>query len=63
MDPRVLAIYSILEFKKGNEKKAVEYFVRSKKNGFNNSRLGIGDEKIKTEALDILEQIEKISKS
>ena len=63
MDPRVLAIYSILEFKKGNGKKAVKYFLRSKKNGFNNSRLGIGDEKIKKEAVEILGEIEKISKS
>ena len=63
MDPRVLAIYSILEFKKGNDKKAVKYFLRSKKNGFNNSRLGIGDEKIKKEAVEILGEIEKISKS
>ncbi len=63
MDPRVLAIYSILEFKKGNDKKAVKYFLRSKKNGFNNSRLGIGDEKIKKEAVKILGEIEKISKS
>ena len=31
MDPRVLAIYSILEFKKGNDKKAVKYFLRYKK--------------------------------
>ena len=63
MDPRVLAIYSILESKKGNDKKAVKYFLRSKKNGFNNSRLGIGDEKIKKEAVEILGEIEKISKS
>ena len=63
MDPRVLAVYSILEFKKGNDKKAVNYFLRSKKNGFNNSRLGIGDEKIKKEAVEILGEIEKISKS
>ncbi len=63
MDPRVLAIYSILEYKKGNDKKAVKYFLRSKKNGFNNSRLGIGDEKIKKEAVEILGEIEKISKS
>ena len=62
MDPRVLAVYSILEFKKGNDKKAVNYFLRSKKNGFNNSRLGIGDEKIKKEAVEILGEIEKISK-
>ncbi len=64
MNSRVLAIYSILEFKKGNKKDAVEYFLRSKKNGFNNSRLDkIRNEKIKTEALKTLEEIEKLSKS
>ena len=64
MNSRVLAIYSILEFKKGNKKDAVEYFLRSKKNGFNNSRLdSIRNEKIRTEALKILEEVEKLSKS
>ena len=64
MNSRVLAIYSILEFKKGNKKDSVEYFLRSKKNGFNNSRLdSIRNEKIKTEALKTLEEIEKLSKS
>ena len=64
MSPRVLAIYSILEFKKGNKKDAVEYFLRSQKNGFNNSRLdSIRNEKIRTEALKILEEVERLSKS
>ena len=64
MSPKVLAIYSILEFKKGNKKDAVEYFLRSQKNGFNNSRLdSIRNEKIKTEALEILGEVEKLSKS
>ena len=56
-------IYSKLEFKKGNKKAAVEYFLRSQKNGFNNSRLdSIRNEKIKTEALKILKEVEKLSK-
>ena len=63
MHPNVLAIYSILEFKKGNKSKAVEYYIRAQTNGFNNNRLGIGDEKIKKEAVEILGEIEKISKS
>ena len=64
MHPNVLAIYSILEFKKGNKSKAVEYYIRAQTNGFNNNRLGmIGDEKIKKEAVEILGEIEKISES
>ena len=64
MNHRVLAIYSILEFKKGNKKDAVAYFLRAQKNGFNSSRLdAIRDENIKKDALKTLEEIEKISKS
>ena len=64
MNHRVLAIYSILEFKKGNKREAVAYFLRAQKNGFNNSRLdAIRDENIKKDALKILEEVEKLSKS
>ena len=64
MNHRVLAIYSILEFKKGNKKDAVAYFLRAQKNGLNSSRLdAIRDENIKKDALKTLEEIEKISKS
>ena len=46
------------------EKDSVKYFIRSKKNGFNESRLdSIRNEKIRTEALKILEEVQKLSKS
>ncbi len=63
MHPTVLAIYLILDLQKWNKKDAVKYFLRSQKNGFNNSRLdSIRNEKIKTEALKILKEVEKLSK-
>ena len=39
MDPRILAIYSIFEFKNGNEDKAISYYKRALKNGFRKDRL------------------------
>ena len=63
MHPSVLAIYSILEYKKGNKRKAVEYYIRAQTNGFNNNRLGsIEDDDIKNDAFKTLDEIKKISK-
>lgn len=39
MDPRVLAIYSIFEFEKGNNEKSADYYKRAVENGFRKDRL------------------------
>ena len=59
MDPRVLAIYAILEKRVGNQKKAKAYLNRSIENGITKAYLQgqIIDEKLRVKTIDKLLQI------
>ena len=62
MDPRILAIYSIFEFKNGNEDKAISYYKRALKNGFRKDRLDFKtDPEYTAKTHEIIDKIDSLA--
>ena len=62
MDNRVLAIYAIFEFEKGNQEKAKSFFQKAMKKGFIKDRLTSKHHpEISEKTLEILDKIEKLT--
>ncbi len=62
MDPRILAIYSIFEFKNGNEDKAISYYKRALKNGFRKDRLEFKtDQEYTAKTHEIIDKIDSLA--
>ena len=62
MDPRILAIYSIFEFKNGNEDKAISFYKRALKNGFRKDRLEFKtDPEYKVKTNEIIDKIDSLA--
>ena len=61
MNSMVLAIYSILEYDRGNQAEAIKYFKRAQENGFLKARLSFRtDPKLTEQALKTFEKIESL---
>ena len=61
MDPRVLAIYSIFKFEKGDKREAREFFTRAVENGFRKDRLSFKTKpELTTRTHEIINQIEAL---
>ena len=57
MDPRILAIYAIFEFEKGNLNEAVKYYKRAIGNGFRKDRIETTNEELRVKTYKILDEI------
>lgn len=63
MDNRILAIYTVLATKRGDEGEAVKLFERSLNNGFRWDRFRNFEKPLLTETLDILENLTEFDRS
>ena len=60
IDPRILAIYAIFEFEKGNLNEAIKYYKRAIGNGFRKDRIEPTNQELKVKTYKILDEIEAL---
>ena len=61
IDPRILAIYAIFEFEKGNLDEAIKYYKRAIGNGFRKDRIEPTNEELRVKTYKILDEIESLA--